>query len=302
MQIYHYCSLETLNAILKHKTLRLTNILNSNDSAEIAWITRYLDAAFTKYYNNSSEHFRTYISPITFEGFVRLFIDEFFNDRYSMYRFYVTCFSDGGDVLSQWRGYADDGKGVSIGFDADMLKKICSVKTPEGRKQVTLHHISYSEESQRKKVDKIIASLFNNLEKLLAPVTCEQDALECNDEFLDAFENAFLTLFQNSVYMKNPFFYEEREIRMCYFVLKNQMAKENLPLAFDTRLFNFAYYVKENQLVSYVDFDFSSCIDQIIKELIIGPKCITTIESMDYYLKTFGITDCKISKSAGTYR
>ncbi|SKB45691.1 Protein of unknown function [Lachnospiraceae bacterium] len=302
MQIYHYCSLETLNAILKHKTLRLTNILNSNDSAEIAWITRYLDAAFAKCYREASDQLRKYISPITLEGFVRLFTDEFFNDRYSVYRFYVTCFSDGGDVLSQWRGYADDGKGVSIGFDADMLKKICSVKTPEGRKQVSLHHIIYSEDAQKKKADKLIAALFSQLEKLFADVTTEQEALEYNDEVLEVFENTFLTLFQNSVYMKNPFFHEEREIRMCYFVLKNHMAKENLPLAFDTRLFNYNYYVKENQLVSYVDFDFSSCIDKIIRELVIGPKCITNIESMNYYLHTFGITDCTIRKSAGTYR
>ncbi len=302
MQIYHYCSLETLNAILKHRTLRLTNILNSNDSAEIAWITRYLDAAFAKYYRASSEQLKKYISPITLEGFVRLFTDEFFNDRYSVYRFYVTCFSDGGDVLSQWRGYADDGKGVSIGFDADMLKKICSVKTPEGRKQVSLHHIIYSEDSQRKKTEKLIGTLFSQLEKLFKDVQTEQEALEFNDEVLEIFESTFLTLFQNSVYMKNPFFYEEREIRMCYFVLKNHMSKEKLPLSFDTQLFNYSYYVKDNQLVSYVDFDFSSCIDKLIRELVIGPKCITSIESMNYYLSTFGINNCKISKSAGTYR
>ncbi len=34
---------------------------------------------------------------------------------------YITCFSEEADRLSQWRGYADDGKGVAIGFDANCL-------------------------------------------------------------------------------------------------------------------------------------------------------------------------------------
>ena len=32
MIVYHYCSLESLNSILKNRSLRLTNILKSNDS------------------------------------------------------------------------------------------------------------------------------------------------------------------------------------------------------------------------------------------------------------------------------
>ncbi|WP_416152053.1 DUF2971 domain-containing protein [Pseudomonas sp. Bout1] len=35
----------------------------------------------------------------------------------------ATCFSKAGDVLSQWRAYADDGQGYAIGFDSKLLKK-----------------------------------------------------------------------------------------------------------------------------------------------------------------------------------
>lgn len=35
---------------------------------------------------------------------------------------YVVCFSEKMDCLSQWRGYADDGKGISIGFCKKMLE------------------------------------------------------------------------------------------------------------------------------------------------------------------------------------
>lgn len=48
MIVYHYCSLESLNSILKNRSLRLTNILKSNDSMEISWICRYYDAEFKR--------------------------------------------------------------------------------------------------------------------------------------------------------------------------------------------------------------------------------------------------------------
>jgi hypothetical protein len=35
---------------------------------------------------------------------------------------YITCFCEDGDLLSQWRGYADPG-GYAIGFDAAELEE-----------------------------------------------------------------------------------------------------------------------------------------------------------------------------------
>ena len=33
----------------------------------------------------------------------------------------IGCFSKNGDLLSQWRAYAEDGKGFSIGFDSNYI-------------------------------------------------------------------------------------------------------------------------------------------------------------------------------------
>lgn len=33
----------------------------------------------------------------------------------------ISCFSKNGDLLSQWRAYAEDGKGFSIGFDSNYI-------------------------------------------------------------------------------------------------------------------------------------------------------------------------------------
>lgn len=77
MIVYHYCSLESLNSILKNRSLRLTNILKSNDSMEISWICRYYDAEFKRAYENASDLFRSKISSERLMGYVKLFTDEF---------------------------------------------------------------------------------------------------------------------------------------------------------------------------------------------------------------------------------
>jgi hypothetical protein len=35
---------------------------------------------------------------------------------------FVACFSEAGDLLSQWRGYANDAQGISIGFYKPILQ------------------------------------------------------------------------------------------------------------------------------------------------------------------------------------
>ena len=92
MIVYHYCSLDSFNSILKHRSLRLTNILKSNDSMEISWICRYYEAEFKKAYKNTSDLFKACISPERFRGYVKLFADEFFDENYADFRYYVTCF------------------------------------------------------------------------------------------------------------------------------------------------------------------------------------------------------------------
>ena len=205
MIVYHYCSLESLNSILKNRSLRLTNILKSNDSMEISWICRYYDAEFKRAYENASDLFRSKISSERLMGYVKLFTDEFFNENHADFRYYVTCFSYQNDLLSQWRGYADDGRGAAIGFDLDVLKEVVTV-SPEISKPsiVALHKISYSEAEQREVVHQIVQELVDEIEKILQKeeqcresIEERQDyEIEVLDKVMNCFEKKFLKLFQ----------------------------------------------------------------------------------------------------------
>ena len=312
MIVYHYCSLESLNSILNHKSLRLTNILKSNDSMEISWICRYYDAEFESAYKNASDLLKANISLERFKGYMNLFTDEFFNENNADFRYYVTCFSYQDDLLSQWRGYADDGRGAAIGFDLDILKQIVQVSPEKSQSSiVSLHKISYSESEQREIVHQIVCELVSEIEKMLQEerklsedfeIKTKEYEIELLDKIMGCFEKTFMKLFQVSVYMKNPFFREESEIRLCEFSAKQLMMGREVELSLGARLHNYSYYVKENQLVSYVDFDFSKCFNQLIRKLVIGPKCLTSERDMKYYLSTLGLVDCEVNKSQGTYR
>ena len=247
----------------------------------------------------------------TTANYVKLFTDEFFNENHADFRYYVTCFSYQNDLLSQWRGYADDGRGAAIGFDLDVLKEVVTV-SPEISKPsiVSLHKISYSETEQREVVHQIVHELVDEIEKILQKeeqcresIEEKQDyEIEVLDKVMNCFEKKFLKLFQESVYMKNPFFREESEIRLCEFSPKQFLMGREVELSLGARLYNYSYYVKESQLISYVDFDFSDCLDQLIKELVIGPKCLMSERDMEYYLTTLGLSNCRVKKSQGTYR
>lgn len=257
MIVYHYCSLESLNSILNHRSLRLTNILKSNDSMEISWICRYYDGEFENAYKNASDLLKEKISLERFKGYMRLFTDEFFNENNADFRYYVTCFSYQDDLLSQWRGYADDGRGAAIGFDLDVLKQIVQVSPEKSQSSVvSLHKISYSESEQKETVHQIVCELVSEIEKMLQEEKeltgnfenkTREYEMELLDKIMNSFKKTFLKLFQVSVYMKNPFFREESEIRLCEFSSKQLLMGREVELSLGARLHNYSYYVKENQ-------------------------------------------------------
>lgn len=61
---------------------------------------------------------------------------------------FVICFSENGDLLSQWRGYADNGRGVTIGFDYNTLQEY--VKQNFGI--LELKNVVYISEEDRQKL------------------------------------------------------------------------------------------------------------------------------------------------------
>ena len=121
--LYHYTSLEVLQSILEEKTIRLSDITKSNDSSEITLIKEYILDVFCQAYRAEKTNvFRKNVDQKLWDSVVRKMIDKWFDLQKCKYSYYVLCFSSERDLLSQWRGYANDAQGVAIGFDRKALE------------------------------------------------------------------------------------------------------------------------------------------------------------------------------------
>jgi len=136
--IYHYCSLENFHKIIMSKELFLFNAKIMNDSLETNWINHLIAEELSKrkddFNNDDVKSLETSFN---------------LNRIYP----YISCFSSEGDSLGQWRAYADDGKGVAIGFNEEVfgIPRKIPLNTIVVKDSIGYHDCIYDENVQRKK-------------------------------------------------------------------------------------------------------------------------------------------------------
>lgn len=126
--LYQYGSNRRCFNILSERALRLSDIRKSNDYDELLIMYPYIfdeimrqysKAPFSFKYDNLDDYpaLQALVS-ITYDIVDKKIESGAFSN-------FVTCFSEEPDILSQWRGYANDGKGCCLGFSKSVLKKYC---------------------------------------------------------------------------------------------------------------------------------------------------------------------------------
>ena len=140
--IYHYCNVESFKAIIQNKAIWLSSVYNLNDYKEIHWIKDKVLKKIKEYTNKNSYE--------KFNSFIKLFENQ-------QPTVYIASFSQGDDLLSQWRAYANDGFGVAIGFNTDYFEQNDLIKTSE---------VLYDEKQQEVEIEKILEPLLNLDDKI----------------------------------------------------------------------------------------------------------------------------------------
>lgn len=310
MNVYHYCSFDVFKKIVSGRVLRLSDISRSNDSMEINWITRHIKNTFIEVYND--EKIIYFKSSFPIELFVEMLekcIMDFFDYERRIFDFFVFCFSENGDLLSQWRGYADDGRGVAIGFDMEVISKIINEIQSYAIKGnlIKFDKVVYKESDQRKLVKvsarKLIREIKDEINKFSESNHKDRAALERLDvkKFcLKPFNDAFLDLLNFSVFAKNDFFKEEAEWRICRYSKVNESINA-ISINDKIRISEVNYFNRNNEDIPYIDLLFDEMKSDLIKDVILGPKCKENIEDIVAYLKSNGI-DCLVERSEGSYR
>lgn len=113
--LYHYTDFQALDGILRRAQLRVNNILNMNDAAEMSHFMSRLSSAIARRLEREGREERA-------RQIRNLFREELKKEFY--YSAYAACFSLRRDDAAQWERYANRGRGVCIAFRRGFLQKM----------------------------------------------------------------------------------------------------------------------------------------------------------------------------------
>lgn len=191
-KLYHYTSLDTLEAILKFDQFRATQVRFSNDIEEY-------DAG--KY-------------------LMKGFIDTSLQPK----DYYMICFCQEADLLSQWREYARAGVSIELDFSKEAFfslkgnqESFCAYAEP-----IEVIYANYDiDELEKGSIDtKGIAIKVNGIEQKLAIIeNCKENYIKEKGETGYNLQNTVNAIIP---YIKNAAFSEEKEVRIIFDLLENQ--------------------------------------------------------------------------------
>ena len=284
--LYHYCSNAAFHSIVENRSIRLSALSLSSDTMEGKLVTDViaqmaksdgLDQANIQRLKESVSLLEQIIEGLGF------------------------CLSEEGDLLSQWRGYADDASGVSVGFSKKYLEKLSEDSLNPQKSGFTLQKVEYEYESQKKRIQATydqIKELINQgaykpfkYQTILKFKTDKEIEAE-NKIIKKAFSNLSVTvlfLFSELFLLKTKAFQEEQEWRLISYLIKTGDAEcciQSFP----------------DKIVPYRKFSLSNLEENSIVEVILGPKNNTPKYVIDGFLKQNKFENVNVIRSEASYR
>lgn len=284
--LYHYTSLNGFLSIIETQSLFFSNVNFLNDSKEIKHGVDIVLKAIEEIEENEG-------SDILYK------MKDNINLLYESEK-YVTCFSKDGDLLSQWRAYGNNGKGISIGFEFSNL-------TDSFDKYLTGTHIEYDEKIQIESIKEYINLIIKFYKSI-------EDNYDWNgQDFNNLVAKLIITFFNNVIYsFKHPSFIDEREYRLQLEIDNNMYKKEDIELKFRaTENLIIPYTIIKNDYISYLETKVPNETEPIfslkklpISKIIIGPSLdYETVKSgIKKFLFEKGYKEIDIEKSNVPYR
>ncbi|MEH3141314.1 MAG: DUF2971 domain-containing protein [Mycobacterium kyogaense] len=170
--LYHYTDAGGFAAIIEQGMLRATDIRFLNDPLELKYAWEELISSLTRAKAEKPEYSEAYDVALQAMSMTDSIDPDAIEDR-----IFSTSFSEDGDELSQWRSYADDGRGMALGFDTEsvtLLQVPYFHHAPNGRLvqiEATLGNtdqqipftwgaftqpVGYGDEARRRAIDQVI--------------------------------------------------------------------------------------------------------------------------------------------------
>lgn len=282
--LYHYTSNSAFLSILRSRELRLSALSQSNDSLEGKWCKHALHAECREQNIHQDR---------------RQEIIDYFQYLCDWVMGYGFCLSTNPDQLSQWRGYADDGRGVAIGFDrSELLKMAQSASLGTGK--IELKKVLYDPAEHRRLIAPIVQKLLEITQNLPvdAPVRSDLKILSKeNIQEAQSIRSAVLALIGSIFQLKGSAFAEEDEWRIL---------RENLSISEDGKPdvndLALAFNARGPRIVPYHVLKFPDAADKLLQWIVLGPKNDTPWKVIDMAFRSANIRLHGIRNSEASYR
>lgn len=282
-RLFHYCASSSFASIISGRSIWLSSLSLSNDTLEGRLIIQIFEELLSQSKIGDDE--KTEIRRAL------KFAEEIFDDL-------GFCLSNEPDILSQWRGYADDGQGFSIGFSRAYLEKLVHTKK-EGTPEIRLSKVLYEENEH-------VAALkptFDAIKELADAGRLRKPGLLCADpeELIEKRQHEFLatirslmintanTFLENAHQLKSSAFSEEAEWRLISPLARN--LKDSA-----------SFRALGNRLMPYREIKLKQMDIEPIAEVYIGPKNITPNYVVEKFLDQNGFRGVVVKRSRASYR
>lgn len=316
--LYHYCSNDKAFSILQWKNIRMGDISKSNDSLELQLFFPELHREIYRQYLKDPFPFR-YEGKENEDAFREMvqFSEYFWGNRFDSGDFsnFVICFSTTKDCLSQWRGYADDGRGCCIGFSKEIIQEFCDSSNGVLR----LEKVIYVDEPNIAEMISfharvILKNMRNLREWLVKEITLNDDDPDTDGLLAYNFDGMVENAFIESLRLKTVHFIEEQEWRV--FLSKrpykngewiyNKTAPLKASKSVDHTM-NFLndrvdFRYTNDDLVPFCPLKFEEFPRNPVVELWLGPKNHTRKSDAELFLWKYGYQNVDIYHSDITYR
>lgn len=240
--VYHYCPVETFLSIIEGKgsvcgntNIRLTHTDFLVDTLDNKFLMEYLDPILKEYgLDNKFESSKNDI--------------------------FIACFSKTADNVHMWNVYADNEKGLAIGFDFSSIINDMKSELRENHTDfLSLNEVIYNQPND---VEKIIEGY---KERLLLLKEGKEIRYKNDDKIVRFFPEWFYELIQYNHLTKETSWIKEDEIRLVFNYHKriNELGM-NFPVK-PKHIYGPAYRVdSEKKIIPYFEFECGKFITEIV--------------------------------------
>lgn len=211
------------------------------------------------------------------------------------------CMSEQGDLLSQWRSYAENGGGVSIGFNQGYFERLGSHRQDRNDIfNVSLINVEYKESDQKALINEHLDHILKYVnEGALEPPTLATIGGDPDGEIrrrrVGALAQRFLHYFPHLFKIKNPAFAEEREWRALSYLINSLLEEPK-------NLQHLRFRAQSDRIIPYVAIELETLDIPSISEVIVGPRNITPTPVIERMLRAQGWGKVTVKRSKATYR